>query len=71
MLHSRNGQRGRAGRWLRGRIRNALSCPGASPGEGNPVRLVFPPEIIGPAAGDDRGPCFFVLAHGLWVWFAP
>lgn len=32
--------------------------------------LRFPPEINGPAAGDDRGP-FLLLAHGLWVWFVP
>ena len=66
MWRSRDGRRGKeeqAG--MTGPLARALNrmC--------NPVRLVFPPEIIGPAAGDDRGPCFFVLAHGLWVWFAP
>ena len=57
----------RASRWLgrgerpAGSVEDSNLKPAQTP-------MHHPKE--GPAAGDGRGP-FLLLAHGLWVWFAP
>ncbi len=57
----------RASRWLGGGERPAGSVEDSNL---KPAQTPMHHPKEGPAAGDGRGP-FLLLAHGLWVWFAP
>lgn len=57
----------RASRWLGWGERPAGSAEDSNL---KPAQTPMHHPKEGPAAGDGRGP-FLLLAHGLWVWFAP